>query len=71
MQMGFFRSDPYPSRVSIGKRRLTQTAKHFHAQGCKDEEEEEEQEAEVADLGQSLHHGVQQRPNSLGHLQQF
>ena len=36
----------------------TKSSKQFHAKGSKNEEQKKEEEAEIADLGQSLHHSV-------------
>ncbi len=56
---------------SLTRNLLTESAEELDAQRRKDEEEQKEEESEVADLGQRLHHRVQQRPDSLGHLQQL
>ena len=49
----------------------TKSSKQFHAKGSKNEEQKKEKEAEIADLGQGLHHSVQQRANSFGHFQEL
>ena len=50
---------------------LTNSAEQFDTECGKYEEEQEEEETEVPDLGQGLHHRIQQCPHRLGHLQEF
>lgn len=48
-----------------------QSAEQFHPQSCENEKEEKKQQAQIAHLGERLHHRVQQGSDPFGHLQQL